>query len=265
MALSWIAAADYETMSELAAHRIADAINRRLAQRCPMLLGLATGNTMLVVYARLAGLLNESGVDLSELHTVNLDEYVGADGRWVPPTHPLSYHGYMKRNFLSRLDAGLGLRPEHVHFPDPAQPGALDDMLTRMGRLDFQLLGIGFNGHIAFNEPMSSDEITAEAFAALPSRVVDLTELTIETNARLTANGDRASVPRQAVTLGMKPILDAREILLLACFPEQASPLNRLASGRPAPELPASFLREHPNATILYASDRVRLKKGGRQ
>jgi len=262
MSLTWIAAADYEAMSALAAARIADAIRQRLAQRCPMLLGLATGNTMLVVYEHLARLLNERGTDLAQLHTVNLDEYVGNDGGWVPPEHPLSYHGYMERTFFSRLDPRLGLRREHVHFPDPARPGDLDNMLARMGRLDLQLLGIGFNGHIAFNEPLPAAQIATEAFAALPSRVVDLTELTIETNARLTAGGDRACVPRKAVTLGMRSILAAREILLLACFPEQAAPLGRLLRGRPAPELPASYLLDHPNATIIYAGDRVHLEQG---
>ena len=117
---------------------------------------------------------------------------------------------------------------DHIHFPDPACPAELDELIERLGGLDLQLLGIGFNGHIAFNEPMSEAEIGVEAFAALPTRVVDLTELTIETNARLTAGGDRTQVPRQAVTMGMRPILAAREILLLACFPEQQEPLSRM-------------------------------------
>jgi glucosamine-6-phosphate deaminase len=261
VSLEWIRADDYEAMSRLAAARMAGAIDRRLAQKCPMLLGLATGNTMLRVYERLAGLLNERGDDLALLHTVNLDEYVGADGRWVPADHPLSYHTYMQTNLFGRLDPKLGMRAEQIHFPDPQRPGQSDDMLARMGRLDFQLLGIGFNGHIAFNEPIPAAEIGVEAFAAQPTRVVDLSDLTIATNARLTAGGDRTQVPRQAVTLGMKPILNAREILLLACFPEQVEPLNRMRRGRPTPELPASYLLDHPHATIIYAGDRVCLEE----
>ena len=118
------------------------------------------------------------------------------------------------------------------------------------------MLGIGFNGHIAFNEPMSETEISRGSFAALPTRIVDLTELTIETNARLTAGGDRTQVPRQAVSMGMRPILAAREILLLACFPEQQEPLWRIMHGRPTPELPASYLLAHPHSTIIYTGDR---------
>ena len=261
MSLDWVQADNYAAMSQAGATRIAEAIEKRLRERCPMLLGLATGNTMLTLYERLAGMLNDRRLDLAQLHTFNLDEYVGGDGRWVAADHPLSYHAYMEKNFFSRLDPKLGMKSEHIHFPDPLRPGDLDDMIRRMGRLDLQLLGIGFNGHIAFNEPMSESEISAEAFAALPTRVIDLTELTIDTNARLTAGGDRSQVPRQAVTLGMKPILAAREILLLACFPEQQKPLCRMMRGRPTPELPVSYLLDHPSSTIIYTGDRISLEE----
>ena len=192
MSLQWIRVDDYEAMSAAGAARIAAALEPGLRQSRPVLLGLATGNTMLVLYQRLAELLNQRGLDLSQLHTFNLDEYVGADGRWVPTDHPLSYHAYMEKNFFARLDPKLGMKRDHIHFPDPACPAALDDLIQRLGGLDLQLLGIGFNGHIAFNEPMSEAEIGVEAFAALPTRVIDLTELTIDTNARLTAGGDRS-------------------------------------------------------------------------
>lgn len=263
MPLHWTRVENYAAMSEAGASRIAAAIEARLSQGRPMLLGLATGNTMLVLYRRLAELLNQRRLILSQLYTFNLDEYVGADGRWVPPDHPLSYHAYMEKNFFSRLDPGLGMDCRHIHFPDPESPAAVDELIRAMGGLDLQLLGIGFNGHIAFNEPMSEAEISAPAFAALPTRVIDLTELTIETNARLTAGGDRSRVPRQAVTLGMAPILAAREILLLACFPEQQSPLRRIRQARVTPELPASYLLDHLQATILYTGDVIRLEEEG--
>jgi len=257
MSLEWIRVENEAAMSRAAAERIARAVEPPLRPRSPMLLGLATGNTMIRLYELLAGMLNQCGLDLAHLHTINLDEYVGADGRWVAPDHPLSYHAYMEKNFFSRLDPKLGMNPEHIHFPDPACPKALDDMIRRMGRLDLQLLGIGFNGHIAFNEPMPESQISVEAFAAVPTRVVDLTELTIDTNARLTAGGDRSKVPLQAVSLGMGPILAAREILLLACFPEQQEPLGRMKRGRPTPEIPASYLLDHPRSTIIYTGDTI--------
>lgn len=260
MPLQWICVDDYEVMSEIGAGRIVVALESRLRQRRPALLGLATGNTMLRMYELLATMLNERRFNLSQLHTFNLDEYVGADGRWVPVDHPLSYRAYMEKNFFSRLDSRLGMKREHIHFPDPERPGDVDDMIRCMGGLDLQLLGIGFNGHIAFNEPMSEAEIGVEAFAALPTRVIDLTERTIETNARLTAGGDRSQVPRQAVTLGMKPILAAQRLLLLACFPEQKEPLSRIRGGHLTPELPASYLLGHPDSTIIFTRDTIRLK-----
>lgn len=260
MPIHWVRVDDYEMMSAAGAVRVAAAIEDPLRQDQPALVGLATGNTMLRLYARLAEMLNQRGLDLSNLHTFNLDEYVGADARWVSADHPVSYHAYMEKNFFARLAPKLGMRRDHIHFPDPDNPGEIDDRIERLGGLDVQLLGIGFNGHIAFNEPMSEAEIGVEAFAALPTRVIDLTELTIETNARLTAGGDRTQVPRQAVTLGMKPILAAREILLLACFPEQCEPLDRIRQGRITPSLPASYLLRHPSATILYTADTICLE-----
>ncbi|MCX6901333.1 MAG: glucosamine-6-phosphate deaminase [Verrucomicrobia bacterium] len=262
MALNWVRVENYEAMSSLAAERAFAAIERGVSQQQPMLFGLATGNTMLSLYAQLAEMLNQRRLDLSQLHTVNLDEYVGADGQWISADHPLSYRGYVQKNFFSRLDPKLEMNGEHIHFPSPARPAALDEWICGMGGLDFQLLGIGFNGHIGFNEPIPEATISVEAFAALPSRVVGLSELTIDTNARLTAGGDHSKVPRQAVTLGMAPILAAKEIVLLACFSQQRQPLRRLREGRVTPELPGSYLINHPNTTIIYADDQVRLEEG---
>lgn len=261
MTLQWVRVDDYPAMCREAAGRMAAVIERAARAGRSTLLGLATGNTMIGVYEQLAARLNESGCDLSRLHTFNLDEYVGNDGRQVPGDHPLSYRAYMQRQFFDLLDPKLGMNPEHVHFPDPENPQAYDHSIDRMGGLDFQLLGLGFNGHIAFNEPMPETDISAEAFAELPTRVIDLNELTIDTNARLTAGGDRNQVPRRAVTMGMKPLLAAREVLLLACFPEQKKPLERIRQGTITPSLPGSYLLGHRNATILYAQDLVNLEE----
>lgn len=261
MGLEWVRVDDYEAMSEAGAARIAAVIEARLRKHRPAVVGMATGNTMLRLYERLAEMLNQRRLDLAGLHTFNLDEYVAADGRWAPADHPLSYHAYMEKNFFARLDPALAMRRDHIHFPDPTCPTAVDEQIELLGGLDVQLLGIGFNGHIAFNEPVSEAEISVAEFAALLTRVIDLTERTIETNARLTAGGDRAQVPRRAVTLGMKPILAARKILLLACFPEQREPLRRIRRGRITPEVPASYLIDHPHATILYTADTINLEE----
>jgi len=259
MLLNWVRVDDYEAMSEAGAARMAAVVEE--GSRCgrPVLLGLATGNTMLVLYRRLAEMLNQRRVDLSKLYTFNLDEYVGADGRWVPVDHSLSYRAYMRQNLFDRIDPQLGLSQNRIFFPDPVDPAGFDERIRALGGLDLQLLGIGFNGHIAFNEPIAASEISVADFAALPTRVVNLKELTIQTNARLTADGDRSRVPHRAVSMGMKPILAARETLLLACFAEQEEPLARMQRGRPTPELPASYLLDHPNATVIYTGDKIRL------
>lgn len=257
--MHWQSTTDYAEMSGLAADRVYRAVADGCSGGRRFNLGLATGNTMIGLYRHLADQLNRMPVDLTNLHTYNLDEYVGPDGRVIPARHPLSYHSYMKTHFFDALDPALGFAHAHCHFPDAVCPDAFDDELTRGGGLDFQLLGIGFNGHIAFNEPMSSTEISQSEFGDLPTRVVSLEELTIQTNSRLTAGNDEALVPHHAVTMGMKQILAAREILLLACFPEQAAPLARMLGGEITPELPASYLLRHPDATLLYTADTVDL------
>lgn len=255
MTLQWVRTKDYEAMSSDGATRIVAALEKGVAEHRPVLLGLATGNTMISLYEKLADTLNRRNIDLSQLHTFNLDEYVGNDGRWVPADHPLSYHAYMEKHLFSRFDPKLRMNRDHIHFPDPVNPIGFDNLIRDLGGLDFQLLGIGFNGHIAFNEPMSKKDISTEAFAALPTRVIHLTELTIATNAELTAGGDRTKVPQRAVTMGMEAILAAREILLLACFPEQREPLEKMRRGEITPQLPASYLLRHSHATIVSAGD----------
>ncbi|WP_337746523.1 6-phosphogluconolactonase [Victivallis vadensis] len=251
--MNWTRVADYAEMSEYGAERIFRAL---AASSAPFNLGLATGNTMLELYRLLAEKLNRARADLSRLRTWNLDEYVDDDGLPVGEDHPLSYRRYMRENFFSRLDPALGFR--EAHFPGPEAPEAFDAALAAAGGLDFQLLGIGFNGHIAFNEPMSERTIDAGSFSRLPTRLIDLEPLTIETNRRLTAGGADI-VPRRAATMGMKPILEAKEQLLLACFAEQKKPLEAIRSGKITPELPASCLLAAPRAEIVWTADTISL------
>ena len=257
--MKWLAAADYHEMSRIGAERICNVIAEASKACRRVNIGFATGNTMLELYPMLAGMLNENRIRLDLLNTYNLDEYV-ADGKAVPHSHPLSYYTYMHENLFRHIDPSLGLTEEHIHFPDPLNPEAFDAELAAGGGLDLQLLGIGFNGHIAFNEPQSESEIGVEEFAALPTRVISLKPLTIATNSRLTAGGREDVVPRQAVTMGMKPILAARKILLLACFPEQEKPLAAMKNGRPTPELPASYMLDHKDAEVIYTGDQITLK-----
>ncbi|MDO4575488.1 MAG: 6-phosphogluconolactonase [Planctomycetia bacterium] len=251
---------DYKAMSSVGASILFDAAMTKLSKGLPFNMGLATGNTMVTLYEELAEKFNVAGADLSLLRTWNLDEYAETENTAVPHTHPLSYWKYMHENLFRRFAPERGFREENAHFPDPADPGAIDAALAAAGGLDIQLLGIGFNGHIAFNEPMCEDEISVEGFGNLPSRVLPLAEETLAQNTRLTAGGDRELMPRFAATLGMKPILAAKQCLLLACFPEQESPLKQMIGGRlPTPALPASYLLTHPDSRLIYTVDCINL------
>ncbi|MDO4584197.1 MAG: 6-phosphogluconolactonase [Planctomycetia bacterium] len=251
---------DYKAMSSVGASILFDAAMTKIARGLPFNMGLATGNTMVTLYEELAEKFNLANADLSLLRTWNLDEYAETENTSVPHDHPLSYWKYMHENLFRRFAPERGFREENAHFPNPADPKEIDTALEAAGGLDMQLLGIGFNGHIAFNEPMSEDEISVEDFGNLPTRVLPLAEATIEQNTRLTASGDRSLMPRFAATLGMRPILNAKQCLLLACFPEQESQLVKMIAGKRAtPTLPASYLLLHPDSRLIYTADCIDL------
>lgn len=255
------AAKDFAAMSAAGASAIFTDAMAHLSRGERYNLGLATGNTMIDLYEQLAAKFNAVKADLSLLSTWNLDEY-SPDGRTaVPHGHPLSYWRYMHERLFSKFDPALGFREENAHFPDPASPGTYDPAISAAGGLDLQLLGIGFNGHIAFNEPMQDDEIGVDDFARLPTRVLPLSAETIRQNTQVTAGGDASLVPRFAATMGMAPILAARRCLLLACFEEQAAPLTAIFSrgGAPTPVLPASYLWRHPHFHLIYTTDKIKI------
>ena len=251
---------DFDEMSAVGASVIfADAM-ARLANGKRYNLGLATGNTMVKLYDLLAAKFNAAKADLSLLSTWNLDEYSADGSTAVPHDHPLSYWKYMHEMLFSKFDPSLGFRGDDAHFPDPASPETYDPAIAAAGGLDLQLLGIGFNGHIAFNEPMREDEISVEDFAKLPTRVLPLSRETIEQNTAITAGGDSSLVPRYAATMGMAPILSAKKCLHLACFAEQAAPLDAIfGKGGPTPFLPASYLWRHPDYRLVYTTDKITL------
>ena len=252
--------ANYHEMSVAGASIIYDAVTAKLARGEAFNLGLATGNTMIELYRILADRFNADGIDLSRLQTWNLDEYAADEHHAVPHDHPLSYWSYMHRQLFDLFAPERNFKEAQAHFPDPSDPGRYDRELAAAGGLDLQLLGIGFNGHIAFNEPEDPATISVAAFGALPTRVLPLTPETIAQNTKVTANGDSSLVPRFAATSGMKPILAAKRELLLACFAEQEAPLRRmLRDGVATPALPASYLLAHPDFRLIYTGDKITL------
>lgn len=249
---------DYHAMSVMGAEIIYDALAAAMRAGRHFNLGLATGNTMIELYRLLAERINREGLDLSGLETWNLDEYAVDEVSAVPHDHLLSYWRYMHEKFFDLLDPSCNFNESRAHFPNPENPKGFDDALALSGGLDLQLLGIGFNGHIAFNEPESATVISVKDFGALPTRVLPLSRETIDQNTKVTAGGDSSIVPRFAATMGMKQILGARRELLLACFSEQEVPLKRmLEEGVATPELPASYLMSHSDFTLIYTGDKI--------
>ena len=252
--------ADYHAMSVAGADIIYRAAAPVLKQGKPFNLGLATGNTMIELYQILADRFNADGIDLSKLQTWNLDEYAADEHHAVSHDHPLSYWKYMHEKLFCKFAPARNFKECQAHFPDPADPAKFDRELAAAGGLDLQLLGIGFNGHIAFNEPVDPSQISVKDYGALPTRVLPLTKETIDQNTKVTANGDSSLVPRFAATTGMKPILKSKRELLLACFAEQEAPLRRMIKGKTAtPNLPASYLLEHPDFRLVYTADKINL------
>ncbi len=252
--------ADYHAMSVAGADIIYRAAAPVLKQGKPFNLGLATGNTMIELYQLLADKFNTDKIDLSRLQTWNLDEYAADEHHAVSHDHPLSYWKYMHEKLFCKFAPARNFKECQAHFPDPADPAKFDRELAAAGGLDLQLLGIGFNGHIAFNEPVKESEISVDVYGKLPTRVLPLTQETIDQNTKVTANGDSSLVPHFAATTGMKPILAAKKELLLACFAEQEEPLTKmLRDKRATPELPASYLLDHPDFTLIYTADKINL------
>ena len=187
---------DYEAMSRRAANVIAAEIIRK--PDC--VLGLATGSTPIGTYKRLIEMYNSDDISFNEVTTVNLDEYKG-----LAPTHDQSYRYFMNDNLFNHVDIHI----EKTNVPDglatdtAGECARYDELVASLGFADLQLLGLGHNGHIGFNEP--------DTCYTKPTHVVDLTESTIEANARFFASADE--VPRQAITMGMGCIMAARRIL----------------------------------------------------
>jgi glucosamine-6-phosphate deaminase len=200
----------------------------------------------------LARMINQARLDCRELAIINMDEYLSGD-EWIPIDHPLSFRGYMNRQFYDLLDPELAPRPENRLFPDPREPSAVERLIDARGGLDVCYGGIGINGHIAFNEPPEPGEpVDADEFATRPTRVVSLTRETITINSN-TVGGEMSIIPRLAVTVGMKEILSAARLRFYCNRPWQSAVIRRVLHGPVTAACPASLLRTHPDASVTIA------------
>lgn len=231
-------AADAEAAGRLAADQLQQAVCAKPA----CVLGLATGATPIPLYRELIRREQAGLMDFSRVRSVNLDEYKG-----LAPDHPQSYRRFMQENLFDHIS----IRPENTWVPDgmttdvDAMCDGYERTIEELGGVDLQLLGLGHDGHIGFNEPC--DEFPVR------THVVELTQSTINANSRLFESIDQ--VPREAYTMGIGTIMKARAILVVASGVDKAQIVRDAFFGPVTPQVPASVLQLHPNVTVVVDAE----------
>jgi glucosamine-6-phosphate deaminase len=229
-----IKAKDYQDLCK----RAADVILKKVKGQTDVKLGLATGGTPQGVYRKLVEDVQRNRTSYRHVTTFKLDEYVG-----LPPYHPQSYHTYMNKNLFDFID----IPKQNIHIPNgmadnlEVECKRYERLIDQSGGIDLQLLGIGINGHIGFNEP-------GTPFRS-HTHVVKLEKSTRIANSRFFAS--LVEVPTHAITMGIASIMKSKEILLLVNGKRKAEALQRLVHGDVTEELPASVLKTHPNVSVI--------------
>ena len=236
--MNFITVKTYEELSQKAA----DLIAAQILVKPHCVLGLATGSSPVGTYKRLIEDNKNGKLDFSTVTSVNLDEYVGLDG-----TNDQSYRYFMNDNLFNHVN----INKEKTFVPNgcaddlKAEGNAYDAMIKELGGIDLQLLGIGLDGHIGFNEP--DDYFTAA------THEVALDDSTIKANARFFANEDE--VPKTAITMGMLSIMQAKKVLLIANGAAKKEIVEKAFFGPIDPKVPASILQLHPDVTVIYSEN----------
>lgn len=223
------------------AHYAADLISRQIRQKPGSVLGLATGSTPIATYQALIEQVRAGAISFQHVQTFNLDEYLG-----IPATHPQSYRHFMNEELFNHVDIDLA----HTHVPDGMSKDPIEackqyeQAIHGAGGIDLQLLGLGRNGHIGFNEPSSS--------LASRTRVKTLTPATVADNARFFGPGEFQ--PHLSITMGIGTIMEARKVLLLATGEGKASAVKTMVEGALSAACPATILQMHPQAIVVLDS-----------
>mgnify|MGYP006071109997 FL=1 len=237
-------AESYADMSRKAAN----ILSAQVILKPDTVMGLATGSSPVGTYQQLIEWYKKGDLDFAQVRTVNLDEYAG-----LAPEHSQSYRRFMQENFFDHIN----IPRENTHVPNGLAPDLeaesrrYNQVIQSLGGIDIQLLGMGHNGHIGFNEPGHAFE--------LETHVVNLTDNTIEANARFFASPDE--VPRQAITMGIKSIMQAQRIVMVVSGEDKADIVRAAFAGPVVPQVPASILQMHPN--FILVGDKAALSKLG--
>ncbi len=236
--MNFIKVDSYEKLSNMAANIIADVVKNKENA----VLGLATGSSPLGTYARLIEKYNAGELDFKNVTSVNLDEYVGLDG-----SNDQSYRYFMNKNLFKHINIDINKTfvPSGCTDDLKSEGEAYDKMIEDLGGIDIQLLGIGLDGHIGFNEP--------DEFFTKETHVVKLDDSTIEANSRFFASKD--DVPREAITMGMYSIMQAKKVLLIANGKNKKEIVEKAFFGPITPYVPASILQLHKDVTVIYSEN----------
>ena len=236
--MKFIKAKSYEELSQIAGEIIANQIK----QKPTTVLGLATGSSPIGTYNYLAEQCKKGELDFSKVRTINLDEYVG-----LPADHEQSYRRFMNENLFNKvnIDKKNTYVPNGVAKDLQKETQEYDQRIEDFGKIDLQLLGIGVDGHIGFNEP--------DTFFTAETHIVTLDPSTIDANARFFSSKDE--VPKKAISMGMKGIMTARKIVLVANGKNKKEILEKAMYGKIEPQVPASILQLHSDITIIYSEE----------
>ena len=231
----WIEAANYDELSKIAATIFIDQLKKDSA----MVFGMATGGTPEGFYKKLVAAYKAGEISFKQAKSFNLDEYIGID-----PANEASYHYYMDYNLFNHID----MKRENIYLPAGNKSNLekaaaeYDALINTAGNIDIQLLGIGVNGHIGFNEPGTPFD--------LGTNIVELAQSTREANQVYFDSID--DVPTHAITMGIKTILSSKKIVLLISGASKQEAFDRLRSGVVTEDFPASALHNHPDVTVIY-------------
>lgn len=236
--MEFIKVTTYEEMSRKAAN----IISAQVIIKPDCVLGLATGETPIGTYKQLIEWYKKGDIDFSQVKTVNLDEYVGLE-----PSHEQSYRYFMNTNFFNHIniDKANTNVPNGIVTDAEAEGKRYDKLIENLGGIDLQLLGIGSDGHIGFNEP--------DDFFTDGTHAVDLLPSTIKANSRFFESEEQ--VPKKAITMGMKAIMQAKKILLIANGKSKEEIVNKAFFGNITPQIPASILQLHPDLTVIFSEN----------
>lgn len=203
-------------------------------------------------YKRFARICNTEKISCKNLITINMDEYLDDNDNYIPEDRPLSFRGFMKENLFKQLNDNLKIKLVNIYFPNPENTREIEKLIEELGGVDICFGGVGINGHVAFNEPIDENLITADEFRKLKTRVLYVSRDTIIVNS-LKYGGHTEFIPKRCITIGMAEIFMAKELRFYLEHDWQSAVLRKAIFEEPTPSFPATFLKKYENSSITIS------------